>query len=66
MSLDIHFLLDCNGLSKISLLHQIGIILIDIALDSHDTSDPARLNDPHLYAFKRLPLVHEAVSFSYY
>ena len=42
------------------------MILIDIALDSHDTSDPVRLDDPHLYAFKRLPLVHEAVGSGYY
>ena len=66
MPLDFHFLLDRDGLSETSQLLQIGMILIDIVLDSHDTSDPARFNNPHLYAFKRLPLVYEAVGSSYY
>ena len=66
MPLDFHFLLDRDGLSESSQLLQIGMILIDIALDSHNTSDPARLDDPHLYASKRLPLVHEAIGSNYY
>ena len=65
--LDLFFLLDRDGLSETSQLLQIGILLIDIALDSLGTSHhPARLYDPYLYASKRLPLVHEAVGSSYY
>ena len=66
MPLDYHFLHDHDGLSEISQLLRLGIILIDIALDSHDTSDPGRLDDPHLYAAKRLPLVYEAIGSNYY
>ena len=66
MPLDDLFFLDRDGLSEISQLLRLGIILIDIALDSLDTSDTARLDNPHLYASKRLPLVHEAMGSNYY
>ena len=55
-----------NGLSDSWQLFQIGIILIDIALDGPNTSDPERLEDPHSYAAKRLPLIYKAVHVNYY
>ena len=53
-------------LSESFQLLQIGIVLIDIALDGLDTSDPVRLINPHLYATKKLPRVYEALGPSYF
>lgn len=54
------------ALSEAWQLLQIGMILIDIAFDGPDTSDPARLEDPHSYAAKKLPLVYKALGANYY
>ena len=42
------------------------MMLIDIALDGTDISDTARLEDPYLYASKKLPLVYQAVTAKFY
>lgn len=47
-------------------LFQIGLILIDIALDYPDASDLARLEDPHSYAAMKLPLVYHVMGAYYY
>ena len=54
------------GLSDSRKLLQIGMILRDIALDGPETSDPARLEDPHSYAAKTLTLVYRAMGANYY
>lgn len=54
-----------HGLSDLWQLFQVGLILIDIALDDPDTSSPARLEDPHSYAAKKLSLVYQTMGANY-
>lgn len=42
------------------------MILIDIALDGPEDSDPTKREDKYLYASKKLPLVYEAMGSNYY
>ena len=55
-----------NALSEGFQLLQIGIVLIDIALDSLGASHRARVSNPHLWATKKLPRVYEALGPSYF
>lgn len=54
------------GLSDSRKLLQIGMILRNIAFDGPETSDPARLEDPHSYAAKTLTLVYRAMGANFY
>lgn len=54
-----------HGLSDLWQLFQIGLILINIALNDPDTSCPARLEDPHSYAAKKLSLVYQTMGTNY-
>ena len=55
-----------HALSELFQLSQIGMLLIDIALDGPEDSEPAKPEDKYLYASKKLPLVYEAMGSNYY
>lgn len=55
-----------DGLRMSSQLFQIGVILIEIALDSAEVSDLAKDGDPRLFVSETLPLVYKAVGADYY
>ena len=55
-----------DGLMECSQLFRIGVILIEIALDSTEVSDLAKDEDPRLFVSKTLPLVYKAVGSDYY
>ena len=55
-----------DGLPESFQLLQIGIVLIDTALDGLGASDFERFLKPGQWAAKKLPLVHEALGSSYF
>ena len=55
-----------DGLREPSQLFRIGVILIEIALDSTEVSDLAKDKDPRLFVSKTFPLVYKAVGSDYY
>ena len=62
-----HFVLESPiALSEGLQLLQIGIVLIDIALDGLGAWDLAKVSNPRLWATKKLPLVYEALGPSYF
>ncbi len=64
--LDSLYLENPDALSESSQIFQIGMVLIEVALNGLENSEPARLEDPYLYASKMLPLVHKAIGWNYY
>lgn len=54
-----------DALSETSQLFRIGVLLIEIALGTRETSDPAEVEEPYLRASKLLPLVQAAVGTQY-
>lgn len=66
LPLDEFYLYSPDALSESSQLFQIGMILIELALNGPEKSDQAKYEDPYLYAFNKLPLVQKAIGSKYY
>lgn len=55
-----------DALSESSQLFQIGMLLIEIALQGRDYKEVGKSDDPYLYASNKLPLVHGSIGSRYY
>ena len=64
--LDYIYLENPDALSESSQVFQIGMILIEIALDGLDSSDTVKLENPYQYALSKLPSVYKALGSKYY
>lgn len=64
--LDYIYLESPDALSESSQLFQMGMILIEIALDGLDSSDTVKLENPYQYALNKLPSVYKVLGSKYY